>query len=1139
MTYYQTEWPLLILCPASLRYTWPSEIEKFLPQIPPSAVYVCKGFQDVGFLDSSSSSSSNPKKKGGKAAGPKIRRDLRVVVVTYSLFQQRSAVSHAIAGAQAQNLFQCIIADESHNLKQKTSQRCQILLPVLEKCRRLVLLSGTPALSRPVELYTQLHSLSPDLTGTWKAYTHRYCNPTRKSIGRGRFTTDLSGSANGAELHAKLRRVMVRRLKSSVLTELPPKQRTIVPVDMACPKQRAECRRVMEDLNQKRQRAANDVFEGLEGGYHPAAADEPNPHWQAKAALMKAYQQTGIGKAAAIADYLINVWLPGSEHSKILVFGHHQEVLDTIEAALLQNQKRNTVQHIRIDGSVPTIRRAQLVRQFQNSAPIRVALLSMTAAGVGLTLTAADTVLFAELHWTPGVLAQAEDRAHRMGQTAQQVQILYMVNRDESLSVDNALWKMLGKKIHTLDQIVDGKEDNNMPYLFAARESPSKVVDGTMVPAARAAKSGQEELTEFFAAEQRQVATARKKKQSPVKGSIESFFRKQAALSAAKPRATASSSQTSHPSRSTIHAAGSNKSRETVLVDLTGGSSTTSYAAAAKKNFGAAESERRISWTCKVCTLENENRPVVSSGWYPCEVCEEPHLPSVNEAGDVDDDDLDEHAVPEISVATARSNAVTRSSSMVSGKRKSRPVSFTPMASLGQSSAARDDVIILDDDDDEPSSSQGFDQSTTHCAKRRRRKKEESAAANVADAGRKRVLHPSDVVVLDFDGDSDGRLECRISRSDSSANVDVNSNLSKDTSSSHLAFSISKNTGRITVHIAGGSSTLVNFDVQDVVTEKTLNCLLDAQVKRAFDPRQPPAVEFDGCQVDKVLERVEAAGEILMHRRDACRRELQEFVTNYIGLREVQKKALKESGQSFGSAGLSRAASCLMERSYAQNSDRYAGGAKERAIENEKNNCASDADKLVLNGRACAWCGGRLSTASVAGEATYCTEECAVEGRLRRGGMFASTSIRSTVFDMEGGRCCLCKVDAHSLYKQILTLAPPERLNKLLSVNWKLPKTKKAMDSLLNNPTEGQFWQVDHIQAVAEGGGDCGLENLRTLCVPCHSVETGKLRGRLLLQSPTRREDGTRWSKGTQTDIRDAFSTSAARNSGRSEREEE
>jgi len=1130
MTYYQTEWPLLILCPASLRYTWPSEIEKFLPQIPPSAVYVCKGFQDVGFLDSSSS--SNPKKKGGKTAGPKIRRDLRVVVVTYSLFQQRSAVSHAIAGAQAQNLFKCIIADESHNLKQKTSQRCQILLPVLEKCQRLVLLSGTPALSRPVELYTQLHSLSPDLTGTWKAYTHRYCNPTRRSIGRGRFTMDLSGSANGAELHAKLRQVMVRRLKSSVLTELPPKQRTIVPVDIACPKQRAECRRVMEDLNQKRQRAASDVFEGLEDGRHTAAADEPNPHWQAKAALMKAYQQTGIGKAAAIADYLINVWLPGSEHSKILVFGHHQEVLDTIEAALLQNQKRNTVQHIRIDGSVPTIRRAQLVRQFQNSAPIRVALLSMTAAGVGLTLTAADTVLFAELHWTPGVLAQAEDRAHRMGQTAQQVQILYMVNRDESLSVDNRLWKMLGKKIHTLDQIVDGKEDHTMPYLFAARESPSKMVDGTTVQAVGAAKSGQEELTEFFAAEQRQTATARKKKQSPVKGSIESFFRKQAASSSANPPATASPSQTSHPARSTINAAGSKKSRETVVVDLTAGNSATNYAAAAQKNFSAAESEQRISWICKVCTLVNENRPVVSSGWYPCEVCEEPHLPSLNEAGDVDDDDLDESAVPELSLAATRSNTVTRSSSLVSGKRKNRPVSFTPMASLSQSSAERDDVIILDDDDDP--SSQDFDRSTTHCAKRRRRKKEERVAANVADTGRKRVQPPSDVIVLDFDMDSDGMPECSISRSDSSANVDVSSQLSRDAASSHLAFSISKNTGRITVHVAGGSSTLVNFDVQDVVTDKTLNCLLDAQVKRAFNPREQPAVEFDGSQVEKVLERVETAGEILTDRRDACRRELQEFVTNYIGLREVQKKALKESGQSFGSAGLSRAASCLLERSYRQNSDRYAGGAKERAIENEKNNCASDADKLVLNGRACAWCGGRLSTASVAGEATYCTEECAVEGRLRRGGMFASANIRSTVFDMEGGRCCLCKVDAHSLYKQILTLAPPERLNKLLSVNWKMPKTKKAMDSLLNNPTEGQFWQVDHIQAVAEGGGDCGLENLRTLCVPCHSVETGKLRGRLLLQSPTRREDGTRSSKGKQTDIRDAFSTSAARNSGRS-----
>jgi len=124
MAAYEQEWPLLILCPASLRYSWPSEIEKFFPALPASSVYVVQGFQDVEFAS---------------------KKNIRVVVVTYSLIQNRSAVTKVL---QEQN-YKCIIADESHNLKQKASQRSRLILPVLSAARRLLLLSGTPALARP------------------------------------------------------------------------------------------------------------------------------------------------------------------------------------------------------------------------------------------------------------------------------------------------------------------------------------------------------------------------------------------------------------------------------------------------------------------------------------------------------------------------------------------------------------------------------------------------------------------------------------------------------------------------------------------------------------------------------------------------------------------------------------------------------------------------------------------------------------------------------------------------------------------------------------------------------------------------------------------------------------------------------
>ena len=109
---------------------------------------------------------------------------------------------------------------------------------------------------------------------------------------------------------------------------------------------------------------------------------------------------------------------------------------------------------------------------------------------------------------------------------------------------------------------------------------------------------------------------------------------------------------------------------------------------------------------------------------------------------------------------------------------------------------------------------------------------------------------------------------------------------------------------------------------------------------------------------------------------------------------------------------------------------------------------------------------------------------------------------------------------------------PAERLNAFISVNFKLPKSKAALDKLLHQPPkEGDFWQADHIVAVAEGGGGCGLENLRTLCTPCHRVETEQLRSRLRLSGGggehlSGRDDETKGGGGGgvgQMDIRQAF----------------
>jgi len=197
----------------------------------------------------------------------------------------------------------------------------------------------------------------------------------------------------------------------------------------------------------------------------------------------------------------------------------------------------------------------------------------------------------------------------------------------------------------------------------------------------------------------------------------------------------------------------------------------------------------------------------------------------------------------------------------------------------------------------------------------------------------------------------------------------------------------------------------------------------------------------------------------------------------------------------------------------------YLGGAKERAILNVKNNCSTATDEAILNGQACIWCSKPFLCSS---GAHYCSQTCAEEGRLRRGGIFSSTRVREALFALEHGRCTMCGLDAHSLFRKIKVLQPAERLNALLNAKWRLPQTRQATDRLLNDPREPDFWQADHKIAVAEGGGSTGLDNLRTLCTPCHGSETEKLFGRLKTMPASQTDepkDGL-----TQMDITACFS---------------
>ncbi|XP_053453457.1 SWI/SNF-related matrix-associated actin-dependent regulator of chromatin subfamily A-like protein 1 isoform X2 [Nycticebus coucang] len=384
--FYRREWPLLVVVPSSVRFTWEQAFLRWLPSLSPGDVNVVVTGKDC--LNSG-----------------------LVNIVSFDL------LSKLEKQLKLKPSFKVVIIDESHFLKNSKTARCRAALPLLKVAKRVILLSGTPAMSRPAELYTQIIAVKPTFFPQFHTFGLRYCAAKKMPWG-----WDYSGSSNLGELKLLLEEaVMLRRLKSDVLSQLPAKQRKMVVVAPGRINARA--------------RAALD-----------AAAKEmttkDKTKKEQKEALILFFNRTAEAKIPSVIEYILDLLESGRE--KFLVFAHHKVVLDAITKEL----ERKHVQHIRIDGSTPSADREHLCQQFQLWERHAVAVLSITAANMGLTFSSADLVVFAELFWNPGVLIQAEDRVHRIGQTSS-VGIHYLVARG---TADDYLWPLIQEKIKVLGE---------------------------------------------------------------------------------------------------------------------------------------------------------------------------------------------------------------------------------------------------------------------------------------------------------------------------------------------------------------------------------------------------------------------------------------------------------------------------------------------------------------------------------------------------------------------------------------------------------------------------------------------------------------------------------------------------------------
>ncbi|KAM1742063.1 hypothetical protein ACFX12_012104 [Malus domestica] len=422
-------WPVLIITPSSLRLQWASMIQQWL-NIPSSDILVvlsqCGGSNKSGFTIVSSNAKGT------------IHLDGLFNIISYDVVPK---IQNLLMASE----FKVVIADESHFLKNAQAKRTSASLPVIKRAQYAILLSGTPALSRPIELFKQLEALYPDVYKSVHEYGNRYCKGGTFGL--------YQGACNHEELHNLMKAtVMIRRLKNDVLSELPVKRR----------------QQVFLDLAEKDMKQINAFFRELEvvkGKIKACQSKEEvdSLKFTEKNLINKIYTDSAEAKIPTVLDYLGTVMEAGC---KFLVFAHHQSMIDSIYQFLLKKK----VGCIRIDGSIPTVARQAYVTEFQEKDSIKAAVLSIKAGGVGLTLTAASTVIFAELSWTPGDLIQAEDRAHRIGQVSS-VNIYYLLAND---TVDDIIWDVVQSKLENLGQMLDGHENTMEVAASQPRSSPAK-----------------------------------------------------------------------------------------------------------------------------------------------------------------------------------------------------------------------------------------------------------------------------------------------------------------------------------------------------------------------------------------------------------------------------------------------------------------------------------------------------------------------------------------------------------------------------------------------------------------------------------------------------------------------------------------
>lgn len=374
---------IIIVCPASLKINWQRELERWLVRK-----------RRIEILSSSQPNGWSPAPSG-------------IYIINYDILSRWPSLT--------QVAWDLVVADEAHYCTNGKAKRTRALHGL--RGGRRILLTATPFANRPVELFPLLKYLSPQRWNNWHDYVTRYCGGHKVMIrvrgGGQRSVWKVDGASNLQELGRLLRAtVLIRRKKEEILPELPPIVRQVIELPVG------ERQSIVERENQVHEQweAARARLTELEA----IGEQRDDSSYLDEVARLRDLVRVRFTELAALRHETAVAKLPDViEHShillaqepKIIIFAHHLDIIDQLAEAM------RPYGVVTLTGRDSATAKQRAVDAFQENRDVRVFIGQIRAAGVGLTLTASSTVVFAEMDWTDTAIEQAAGRAHRIGQT--------------------------------------------------------------------------------------------------------------------------------------------------------------------------------------------------------------------------------------------------------------------------------------------------------------------------------------------------------------------------------------------------------------------------------------------------------------------------------------------------------------------------------------------------------------------------------------------------------------------------------------------------------------------------------------------------------------------------------------------------